>query len=667
MSRPASAAFLGLLVVIWVGLPLLPDPHLSMAFLFQGLAALAVLAAACGLWRAGTLTLGPPWWAAALALASLALAASTEPERFPRVERWWTAQIGVAHALLFLSTLALVPARAASGAPAQDDAAATTWRRGLLVALLLLLLAQAAAMVPQLRAGERPAGSLGNPNILGAALAAAALGLAGLCAFRRLALLPLSGVLLLILATRSRGALAATGAVLLAFVARRRPRAALLVVLGLVLVFVVPNPLRERVLTLRSDHHFSRLFFWEVALGHIAEAPLGIGPGMNRHVFPARAWNEEHPWLLHQRHGVGLTHNLLLTLTLEWGWLAGGAALGLLAWSARRLLRRHALDDLGLGAALGAGVLLLEAQVDGVEQNPLACSLLLVLTAGALGRAAGPLRGPAVPRRLVAGFLGAAAVALLALAVERGRRDLALSGARQAVAAHATAGAAGADAAQLFQLADRALTHAEAIAPDSAEVHLQRFLLLEQQLTAALALPDPDITGLAPTCPLAWEALGRAQALDPADPWLWRCAARFSIRLYRRAGQQPEQLDVYFASMHELLARDPLDVAARWEVAQEAQRAGRRALMEQQARELLRLEPDDALAWYALGVFRELAGELEGAAYALQRAGEALLNARIKAGIDHPGSRAYYQRILEKVDLGSVRAALAGVRRRLYG
>jgi O-antigen ligase len=145
---------------------------------------------------------------------------------------------------------------------------------------------------------------------------------------------------------------------------------------------------------------FTRPFLWGTALEIAREHPTGLGPAMFKYVFPAHALDPERPWLLHQRHEVGLAHNVFLTLAVEWGWLAAAALLGLLAWSALRMLRAPGgrRDPLRLGATLGACVLLLELQVDGIEQNQLVFTVFLLLVAAALARLPRAC-GPALPGR----------------------------------------------------------------------------------------------------------------------------------------------------------------------------------------------------------------------------------------------------------------------------
>lgn len=673
MSAWVRLALPLILLGLWVGLPFVPDPAWNLGFCHLAAVTLLLLLAALSCTARPVVRLDGAWLATVLCLLSLGGALLTGQERFPQTERLWMASTGLAHALFFLAALVLSPVREALS---DDDeqrfhpevAPVRQLRLQLTVLLLLLVLAQALAMLPQVRAGQRPSGSFGNPNILGATLAAAALAVAAFARWRPLALLPVSGVLVLILATGSRGALAATGVVLLLLGLRRGYRQVLFVLAALALVLVVvPNPLTERVLSLHSEHHFGRPFFWQVAATNIGESPFGIGPGMNKHVFPPLALDPQQPWLLHQRHAVGLTHNLLLTLTLEWGWLAGIAALGLAAAALLRLTRAVGRDALGQGAALGAAVLLAEAQVDGLEQNPLAFSLLLFLCACCWNRSAGRARGWALPGRAVALVLLLGAVLLGVLASERAGRDRALGAARDALAVHVLSTPGTAEEAAAVLAARPLLAAAQSAAPQDAAAHLLRFLFLEEQLRRALDAGQNDPALLAPWLAPAWDALARARALDPADPWLVRSAARFALRVHRRLGKDPASLTTYFEAMGQLLELDPLDVAARWELAQEAQRAGRPELMQWHCARLLTLEPDDALAWMALGVQRRMDGNLEGAAQALQRAVEAVYNCRIKRAIDDPSSRAYYDRILERVDLEALRRLQAQLRRELFG
>lgn len=630
--------------------------------------AAVALVGAWGLWRRPTVRLGVPGLCTAAALVSLALATVVaEPGRFPRSVQWWGAMTGLAHATFFLVMLGWAPARGEH----PDDVAhrlepdvqrARSTRRLLALLLVGLVAVQAGFVATQLDGPERPAGTLGNPNILGAVVVAAGLATAAAGRWRPSMMVPLAGFVVVLLLTRSRGALAAGSAVMLLLAARRSWLTVAAVGGGLVaLLVLVPNPLWERILALRSEHHYGRLFFWEVALRNIAEHPLGIGVGCNRFVFPPLALDADFPWLLHQRHHVGLTHNVLLTVALEWGWLAGASALVLLAWAARRITPRHKERDALLqAAAVGAGVLFLEAQWDGLEQNTHAFSLLLFLGALAVSRAGGPAWGLRLSGRLVALLALSTALFLVDQAVERMGRQTALAEARQAVAAWRDG--------QLDEGSTRrALEAAAARAPQDAEPFAERFAFessLARRLGTAEALDEPALVEALAAAQLA---IDQARQRDPASPGLVRQAADWTLAVWRRSGKDPRLLGRYMQEMEQLLVLDPLDLEARWELAREAQRVGDMDRFEHHLARLFHYEPDDALAWYSLAIFRQLEGRKEEALYAWLRTQEALFNCRTKLSIDSPDSQAYYQRRIDGVDLERVRRAIATLRKELYG
>src|SRR6185436_2738188 len=408
-------------IVLFAWLAIYPLVGWQQGTLWPAHLAAVVALGACALprlWRQARVEVGVPAFATLAALLSLLLSLAVASARLPRREMEWTAVTGVAHALFFLICLCVVPARA------DEEARSRHWLAALLVGVVL---GQSLAVWGGLtEPAIRPTGTLGNPNTLGAVAAACGLGLAGLWGLTPRSFLLVLLTLPLVLSTGSRGAVAALAVTLLLLAVRRR-RWKLLTALAAVaaLVIVIPNPLVERLAQLEPEHSFTRPFLWKTALRSIATHPLGIGPGMNQYVFPAHAWDAEHPWLLHQRHSVGLTHNVLLTLALEWGWLAGVGAVVLAAWALRGVLRLPRRDDrFGLGAALAATVLFLELQVDGLEQNPIGFSFFLLLAACTLTRlprAEGV--GLALPGRLVAVLLAAA---LLALAGVGGWRTRAL-------------------------------------------------------------------------------------------------------------------------------------------------------------------------------------------------------------------------------------------------
>jgi len=621
------------------------------------------LAVVPGLWRSTTVRCGPPAWLAAVALLSLGIATFVaHPDDLPLAERYYAGLTWVAHLVFFLCALAVVPAcgdlddnSLQQGQP--EVAAVRRLRHVLSLLLLAMVLGQIISMIGQLETDARPQGTMGNPNILGAVIAAAGLALAGFFRWRPVVLVTLAFFLLMLLLTRSRGAMAAATAMMLLMAARRSWRTVLVLgfTLGALLV-LVPNPLWERVLALRSEHYYSRLFFWKVALENIAENPLGVGASMNKYVFLPKAFDVDFPWLLHQRRAVGLTHNVLLTMILEWGWLAGGALLTLVAWTGSRLApgrrqlpgsvavpvshHRKEFDALSQGAFLGAGVLLLELQIDGLEQNALAFSVFLVLAAVCWQRA--PLNAPAwrISGRLVAVLLCVVCLGLAVQGVQRGRVLSLISKARTAVAGWANG--SGTEALARSSVADLM-----AVAADDPKALLQQWYVQNRTVRQA------ERNGRLTDAEIVLAMVEGTQAIEAA------CTAN------RLSGKPPAMLMDYVEAVEWLLSVDPLDVQSRWELAREAQRVGRRDLFEAQLEEMFEIEPDDAFAWFVLGRFHVFEGRKEKALYAMCRAREAVLNCRIKLSVDSPLSRAYYGRIIEQADLDSIRQNIHQLRREL--
>lgn len=607
------------------------------------------------LWRQTTVAIGAPALAVLAALVSLGLALSSSPGHLPRREMQWAAVTGVGHALFFLLCLAAMPAADASPA----EIART--RRMLALLLASIVLGQAFAVWgPFARDATRPSGTLGNPNTLSAVAAACGLALAGLGGLTPAAFLVLLPVLPLMLFTGSRGAMAAFAATLLLFAARRR-RWKLLAALAVaaVLVLVVPNPLAERIGRLQSEHSFTRPFLWGAALESIAEHPLGIGPAMNQYVFPAHAWDAEHPWLLHQRHSVGLTHNVLLTLLLEWGWLAGVAVLLFSVWGALAVMRQPRRDDrLGIGAALGATVLFVEMQVDGLEQNPIAFTLFLLLAACVLARLPRRERGPALPGRVVAVLL---AVGLAALGGVGAWRTHGLGFERTADEALVAWFEGRTDLASARAAVDRA----QAVRPREETVALLRCDLEEANFRRLLAGSGSDAQ-LAAAADQARAALDWARSVNPAEPSLPRRAANLEEQIYFRTGRRHDWQTRSIEALRSVLAIDPLDVETHWELANVAQRSGLRALRDEQVKIVFELEPDYALAWDGLARLLEAEGDPEGALHAYVRAEEALLNCAIKVKFPQPGSRAFYRMNLDTVDLALVREHIRTLRETMH-
>lgn len=623
------------------------------------------------LWRQPRIPLGAPGLVVLAALVSLLLARSFAPAFLPRREMDWAAVTGVAHALFFLICIALMP-----GADAPREETVRT-RRLLAVLLSSIVLGQAWFVwgAPD-SDSMRHAGTLGNPNLLGAMAAACGLALAGLAGLTPLSFLLVLSVLPLVLATGSRGAVAAFGATLLLLVVRRRrwKLLAALVAAGLA-VLVIPNPLVERITHLQPEHSFARPFLWRAALESIAQYPLGIGPGMNQYVFPAHAWDAEHPWLLHQRQSVGITHNVLLTLVLEWGWLAGAAVLAFSVWAVLAISRQPLhRDRLGTGAALGATVLFLELQVDGLEQNPIAFSLFLLLAACVLARLPGRVagadaggrgassgarrRGWTLPGRAVATSLGFTLLALAAVGGlhMRGQRDE-----RRANAAVDAWREGRIDLASARAVLDRAQSEL----PHEVWPWMLRCDLEETNFRRVLesSRSDAQLVAAAGQARAAFDA---ARAAHPAEPSLPRRAASIENRLYFRTGLDADWRQRTIEDLQAVLALDPLDVETHWELAHVAQRAGLRELRDRQAAIVFELEPDYALAWDGMARLLQAEGDREGALHAAVRAEEALLNCAIKAHFPNPGSSAFYQNNLDTLDLADVRARIAELREALY-
>jgi tetratricopeptide (TPR) repeat protein/O-antigen ligase len=620
------------------------------------------LAVVCGLglatvprlWRRRVVRLGLPGLAVSAALVSLVMALRYAPPGLPRGEMQWMALTGLAHAGFFLLALSWVPA---AGSESGDT-------RRLLAVLLVSMVAVQAGQVllgvqPSGSLG-RPQGSLGNPNALGSVVGAVALALAGLGRLRPAMLWLAVPLAPLLLATRSRGAVLAV-AVTLALLALRRRMTRLVVGLGLALVVlaVVPNPLRERVVNLDPEHAYSRAVLWGTAASAVADHPLGIGPRMYRYEFPRRAWNAERPWLLHQRHAVGLTHNVFLTLAVEWGWLAGASLVWLAAWSARRLLRGHPDDPLRTGAALGATVLFVDLQVDGLEQNPIAFTLFLLLLALALARVPEPSRGLALPGRALAVVLLGAVLSAAGLTGWRTVGLLSWHGAQRALQAFER-GESSADAVRV------ALDEAERRLPGDAEPVAARLAFELTNLRRRLEGGTQQDAAATDEIAAGWAALERARAANPADHEIAELGGELASLVHRAYVTdllwQQRAIDLRL----EALALDPLDVQGHWALAQQARRLGREELAESAQAEALRLEPDYALAWYTLARLADADGDLPGALHAYVRAEEAVLNCHVKARRANPGVRAFYAENLEGTDLAVIRARLRSLRQELY-
>jgi tetratricopeptide (TPR) repeat protein len=404
---------------------------------------------------------------------------------------------------------------------------------------------------------------------------------------------------------------------------------------------------------------FTRPFLWGTALDVASDHPLGLGPATFKYVFPAHALDPERPWLLHQRHEVGLAHNVFLTLAIEWGWMAAAALLGLLVWIAARMLRAPGgrRDPLRLGATLGACVLLFELQVDGIEQNQLVFTVFLLLVAAALARLPRP-GGPDLPGKAVALVCLAAGLAAGGVAAWREHGYARLAEAN-ALAAGWTPHDDPAPVRAAFEAAAAALPGELAPWRDCLDFESS---VLKRVLEVGPLLDDVGLRRALDAVHADADAAVQCNGVDPEPRWQ---GARLDLLVWRRTQYAP-LFERYVAQSQAALRLDPLDVEGHFALAQEAQRAGQRALADQEFARVFRLEPDHALAWTARARQAELDGADEEALYALVRAEEAVLNDRIKAGVDSPRSREFFEDLLRKVDLTDIRTRIANLRRKLY-
>jgi len=651
-----------LLALWWVVLPAIPGFAWLHWIVHLVATSLLALLMAGRLWRVPRVHLSVPVVATIAAVVSLFIAMHVAPERFPMNERWWEGMRGLGYALFFVAALIMVPLRTADseeGAVSAEDARSRGFRIGLSVLLAGVLLAQLTVVIALDLDEDRISGGLGNPNTLGALIASLGLALAAFARWPRKALVGLALLALMIVLTRSRGAAASGALVLLIYTARRNWRwvLGLGAALGLALVFV-PNPLWERVVQLETDHYFSRPFLWKAALQNVMENPLGIGPAMNRYVFPLSAFDPALPWLVHQRHAVGLTHNVFLTLTLEWGWLAGAAGIGLALWTLAHILPRRPVDPLRQGATLGALVMFCELQVDGLEQNSVAFSIFLLFVAIVIRRSIGVGRGPVFSGRLAAAALAVAAFWLLTQATVRTSRVEHLQSARDAWQAYQTGEGSENDVRLALSSAEEIASVEELLADIQFQLELQVYLdSLKQRLD------EKDLRAFEER---VWVAAESARFLNPADPVLARAITNFAYRVFARASAGEEARTRYFSSMRRLLELDPLDVTSRRKLARAFANEGKYELMEAAFEDLFAIEPDDAAAWALRGRYRVLQGDTEGALYAYVRAQEAVFNCRVKASVDAPRSRLYYEGVLRQVDLPTIRRRILELRREAY-
>lgn len=642
-----------LLFVYVVAAPLLPSAagnpwsaHAAFAAALVGVAAVGLLV------RGGRVALAVPDVAMAVALCGLAVSTwrLVSLHAVDVLQVGWTATQGLAHGAVFIAARALIAER-------REGARAAASILGLsLAAVLVVAVVDEGRTLVGTWSAWRPEGPYDNPNVLGAVAGGLALLVANVTRRPVPRVVAVALMLTLLVLTRSRGALVATAAVawLAAPAGVPRRRTTLVVVAVAIVVALVPNPLRERWTT--PDHAtFSRLDYWRFALSFVPDAPFGVGAGMYADVVPAVANDVARPWLVHQRHGVGITHNGLLTVWVEWGWLAGAALVALVPWCVRRLAARDERaptggDPLRRGATSFAAVLFIELQVDGVEQSAAAFTLFLVALAVALGRAPGRERAwLRMPARVVGVVALGVVVVLVSVGVQRSEVFAALQHAREVVARQ-RAGAASVAAVDA--------AFARATGEHGATV---RAPLEHGRFWVARAERLPDGPARDAAVARARDALTTAAARDPlacgpgsATDLLWRLDA-----------PPPDDVVGPWPALLAHLARDPLDVEARAAGLPRVDEDGRpRVPIVDDVFE--RLEPNHTELWLEQARRAERLGRPSVALHAYVRAAEAIGNARRLLTIPSWRSRAFYERQAAAAALSEVLAAAARLRRGLY-
>jgi O-antigen ligase len=240
----------------------------------------------------------------------------------------------------------------------------------------------------------RAKGTFFNPNFF-AAYEGAILALAlGILSFVRKRELTLSGYLMLwstvaitccaFVLAQSRGALVAL-VVTLTFIGfcRFGKVALLLIALSLVTGFMVPNPLRERIVevSVTDPYAYTRLDIWKTSLTRLVDHPLGIGLGMYKYgSFQDRFPIEEN--IVRYGKRPESAHNEYLQMGVEVGVVGLAVFLigvGIWVWNVREVWRQRLEPfERGLVTGLTAATLgiLVHATVDSTFHEP---ALVLVL------------------------------------------------------------------------------------------------------------------------------------------------------------------------------------------------------------------------------------------------------------------------------------------------
>jgi O-antigen ligase len=189
---------------------------------------------------------------------------------------------------------------------------------------------------------------------------------------------------------QSRGALLALVVVMTLIAFCRFGKVALVIVaLGLVTGFVVPNPLRERIVEVSATdpYAYTRIDIWKTSLTRLIDRPWGIGLGMYKYgSFQDRFPIDENVVRYGKRPESA--HNEYLQMGVELG-VAGLAAfligIGIWARSVRDVWRQR-LEPVERGFVTGLSaatlMILVHAAVDSVFHEP--ALVLVLITSGTL-------------------------------------------------------------------------------------------------------------------------------------------------------------------------------------------------------------------------------------------------------------------------------------------
>jgi len=373
--KPGGRAWLTLLALILVGSPLFEGGTTYLPV--TGLR-LAILILAAGFFREG---LRQPVWTVASSRFNLLIfvfwaltAVSLVRSPYPYMTAYWYVNIFF---LILLYYLALQV-----GALAEPDRDRILHAAGTL--LILIGVGQSLWAILEFGLGRASRASAGffNPNgLAGYLLAISPLVLARLLfvpagAWRKaLAAAALALMVVAILCTRSRALAVAFLSFGTLLFLRFRRGAVLGIAAAAILLVAVPNPLRERMLTLGQGDPYAweRLRIYEASLEMIRDHPAGVGLGLYKYFYPRYGRAVETIKVGRYEKTAGTAHSELLHLAAELSLLAPLLLLGMaLPWIVLALLRFGRQGKPGpesrradaLGAAGGLLAILAHALID---------------------------------------------------------------------------------------------------------------------------------------------------------------------------------------------------------------------------------------------------------------------------------------------------------------